>query len=85
MATALTIPAELAALIRARAIAAGYANALEYLRALVTSDARVRASDRDKFGSLGSDGRTKLVAALQRFEGLAPADFRFDRDQANER
>ena len=33
----------------------------------------------------GLPGKAKTIAALRRFEGLASADLKFNRDKANER
>ena len=59
-------------------------------RELMTSVDRGMASDSSgrggaKIGSTPRVVNAELIAALRRFEGLAPADLKFDRDQANER
>ena len=65
---------------------AGYASALDYLYALVISDRLSRngtsltTKEKD-----GLPGKARTIAALRRFEGLASADLKFNRDKANER
>ena len=41
--------------------------------------------NRDELKVTPRAGKADIIAALRRFEGLAPAGFKFDRDQANER
>jgi antitoxin MazE len=45
----------------------------------------IHVADRDKFGVVRKPTRKELVERLHAFHGLIPADFKFDRGEANAR
>jgi antitoxin MazE len=45
----------------------------------------IHVADARQFGIARKPGRTELLQRLRAFRGRLPADFKFDRDQANGR
>ena len=48
-------------------------------------DIEIHVADEREFGVSRRPGREELVKRLRAFRGRLPADFRFDRDEANAR
>jgi len=48
-------------------------------------DIEIYIADRRAFGVPRKPGREELLARLRAFRGRLPADFKFDRDEANTR
>jgi antitoxin MazE len=48
-------------------------------------DIEIHVADRKTFGLARKPGRNELLKRLRGFRGRLPADFKFDRDEANAR
>jgi antitoxin MazE len=48
-------------------------------------DIEIHVADRGEFGILRKPGREELLKRLRAFRGRLPADFKFDREEANAR
>jgi antitoxin MazE len=48
-------------------------------------DVEIHVADRREFGLSRKPGREELLKSLRAFRGRLPADFKFDRDEANGR
>jgi antitoxin MazE len=48
-------------------------------------DIEIHVADRREFGISRKPGRDELLERLRAFRGRLPADFKFDRDEANAR
>jgi antitoxin MazE len=48
-------------------------------------EVEIHVADRRTFGVARKPGRDELLKRLRAFRGRLPADFRFDRDEANAR
>ena len=58
---------------------------VEALRLKEGDDVEVYVADRREFGIARKPGRSDLLKRLRAFRGRLPADFKFDRDEANAR
>ena len=48
-------------------------------------DVEIRAAGNGELSVAKKPNREELIARLRKYRGLLPADFKFDRDEANER
>lgn len=48
-------------------------------------DVEIRAAGRGELSVAKKPDREELIARLRKYRGLLPADFKFDREEANER
>jgi len=48
-------------------------------------DVEIRAAGRGELNVAKKPDREELIARLRKYRGLLPADFKFDREEANER
>jgi len=58
---------------------------VEALQLKEGDDIEIRIADRRQFEIARKPGREELLNRLRAFRGRLPADFRFDRDEANAR
>jgi len=58
---------------------------VEALELKVGDDIEIHVADRRAFGVSRKPGRDALLQRLRAFRGRLPADFKFDRDEANAR
>ena len=61
------------------------ASVIEALELKPGDDIEIYVSDQHAFGIARKPGRGDLLKRLRAFRGRLPADFRFDRDEANAR
>lgn len=61
------------------------ASVVEALRLKEGDEIELHAVERGEFGVSAKPTRAELVRELRAFRGCLPADFRFDREEANER
>jgi antitoxin MazE len=61
---------------------AGVVDALELKEG---DDVEIHAAGSREFEVTRKPGRAELIERLRKYRGLLPADFKFDRDEANER
>ncbi|WP_274630722.1 AbrB/MazE/SpoVT family DNA-binding domain-containing protein [Arvimicrobium flavum] len=45
----------------------------------------IHVADRDEFGVVRQPTRAELILQLRKYRGMLPADFKFDREEANAR
>jgi antitoxin MazE len=58
---------------------------VEALQLKEGDDIEIHVADARKFGIAHKPGREELLQRLRDFRGRLPADFKFDRDEANAR
>ena len=58
---------------------------VEALELKAGDDIEIHAADSRAFGIARKPGRDELLKRLRAFRGRLPADFKFDRDEANAR
>jgi antitoxin MazE len=58
---------------------------VEALQLKEGDDVEIHVTDARKFGIARKPGREELLQRLRAFRGRLPADFKFDRDEANAR
>lgn len=61
------------------------ASVVEVLRLKEGDEVEIHVLDGRQFGVARKAGRDELLERLKAFEGRLPADFKFDRDEANGR
>lgn len=61
------------------------AEVVEALELKEGDDITIHAVDRTKVGMERQPTRKELIEQLRKFRGLLPADFKFDREEANAR
>jgi antitoxin MazE len=61
------------------------ASVVEALRLKEGDDIEIHVADERFFGVARKPGREELLRRLRAFRGRLPADFRFDREEANAR
>ena len=61
------------------------ASVVEVLELKEGDEIEIHVADRRKFGVSRKPGREALLRRLRAFRGRLPADFKFDRDEANAR
>lgn len=61
------------------------ASVVEALALREGDDIEIVVSDARSFGITKKPGNNELLARLRKFRGSLPADFKFDRDEANAR
>jgi antitoxin MazE len=61
------------------------ASVVEALELKEGDDIEIRVAGDRNFDLTRKPSRKELIARLSRFRGALPADFKFDRDEANER
>jgi antitoxin MazE len=61
------------------------ASVVEALELREGDDIEIRVADRRQFDVARKPGRDQLLQRLRAFRGRLPADFTFDRDEANAR
>jgi antitoxin MazE len=58
---------------------------VEALKLKEGDEVEIHVADRKQFGIARKPGRDELLKRLRAFRGRLPADFKFDRDEANAR
>jgi antitoxin MazE len=58
---------------------------VEALELKAGDDIEIHVADRSELGIARKPGRDELLRRLRAFRGRLPADFKFDRDEANAR
>ena len=61
------------------------ASVVDALKLKEGDEIEIHVADRREFGVSRKPGREELVKRLRAFRGRLPADFKFDRDEANAR
>jgi len=61
------------------------AEVVEMLQIEEGDEIEIHVADEKFFGVRKSPTRRELLKRLRKYRGLIPADFKFDRDEANER
>jgi antitoxin MazE len=61
------------------------ATVVEALELSAGDEIEIRVADARAFEVSRKPSREELIARLRKFRGLLPADFKFDRDEANAR
>ena len=61
------------------------ASVVEALKLKEGDEIEIHIADGREFGIARKPGRAEFLKRLRAFRGKLPADFRFDRDEANER
>ena len=61
------------------------ATVVEALKLREGDEIEIHVADERKFGVARKPGRDELLKRLRSFRGRLPADFKFDRDEANAR